>query len=169
MSEQTGGGGQARVEPVIDYSVRKLCVERYPNHPRGCPNWNKRPSCQPKAPLLPDIIDCARPIVVIWNRFPFGDHVEKMRKRHPSWSERQLANCLYWQGTARKQLRQRVENYRGCRPKERRDVVLYCPEACGVNVTETMRRVGVELEWPPRRWAYQVALLAARLGGDNHD
>ncbi len=28
-------------------------------------------------------------------------------------------------------------------------VVVECPEACGVNVHETMLRVGVELEWPP--------------------
>jgi len=32
------------------------------------------------------------------------------------------------------------------------------PEAMGVNVTETMKRVGIELEWPPVNVAYQIAL-----------
>jgi hypothetical protein len=91
---------------------------------------------------------------VIWNKFPFGEHVARMRERHPDWSERQLACCLYWQGTARKQLEAEIEKFRRVRCTS----VFRIPEAHGVNVTATMERVGVYLEWPPKRWAYQVAI-----------
>ena len=90
----------------------------------------------------------------IWNVFPFGQHVAKMRRRHPDWSRRQLECCLYWQNTARKQLRETVLHFLDGRTLH----VEMIPEAHGVNVTATMRLLGIKLEWPPKRWAYQVAL-----------
>ena len=33
-----------------------------------------------------------------------------------------------------------------------------CPEAMGLDVTATMKSIGVVLEWPPRELAVQVAL-----------
>jgi len=44
-----------KVIPVIDYSVRGLCAKSYPNHPKGCPNFNKRKECPPKAKLIDQI------------------------------------------------------------------------------------------------------------------
>jgi hypothetical protein len=83
-----------------------------------------------------------------------------MRRKHPEWSWRQLSCCLYWQGGARKRLREEVEKLlRRLGAPDERVVVVRCPEACGVNVTETMRRAGVDLEWPPVIIAYQVALV----------
>jgi hypothetical protein len=84
-----------------------------------------------------------------------------MRKRHPNWTERQLANCLYWQGRARKHLKIEFRRFRqverfGAEPDAEFETV---PEARGVNVTETMKLVGVELEWPPKYFTYQVGLV----------
>ena len=36
--------------------------------------------------------------------------------------------------------------------------IVYCPEACGINVTETMRLVGEILEWPPQTKTYQIVI-----------
>lgn len=151
------------VEVAVDLSVRKRCTRRYPGHPRGCPNYGKHPRCPPRAPLITDEINPHFPVFVIWNRFDFGAHVERMRERHPEWSERQLANCLYWQGTARKQLRKGLEEFNSKYPGY---TVATTPEAMGVNVTETMKRAGVELEWPPVRYAYQVAVAYLKADDD---
>lgn len=35
----------------------------------------------------------------------------------------------------------------------------YCPEAMGVNVTATMKNLGVTLEWPPQKVVYKVAII----------
>lgn len=143
------------VQPVLDQSVRGLCRKPYPNHPKGCPNFNKRATCPPTVPLIEKILVLTEPVYAIWNRFEFGEHVEKMRKAHPDWTDRQLANCLYWQGTARKALRVEVTAFETLCPSR---LVLYVPEANGVNVTKTMARIGIRLQWPPKTVTYQVAL-----------
>ena len=146
-----------RVDPVLDYSVRGLCTRRYPNHPRGCPNFGKRPTCPPQAPLLENVFDLSQPVYAVWNVFDLASHVDRMREKHPDWTWRQLVNCLYWQGGARKVLRRRVEDFMG--GLRAGHCPLYCPEACGVNVTETMKSIGEILEWPPKTKTYQVALV----------
>ena len=65
--------------------------------------------------------------------------------------------CLYWQPRARKFLE--TEIYRFCASRGGH-VVTRCPEAMGLNVTETLRRAGVEMEWPPVNIALQVAFAA---------
>ena len=106
--------------------------------------------------MLDEALRLDEPVHVIYNRFPLGEHVQRMRARHPNWSERKLRCCLYWQGTARKQLRQRVNAFLAEHPGL---VALYTPEGCGVDVTATMAQIGITLEWPPQKYAYQVALV----------
>lgn len=146
----------AKVKPVINLSVRGLCVKPYYNHSKGCPNWNKKVGCPPQAKLLYDILDFQKPIYCIYNIFDFASHINKMKNNHPDWSERQLECCLYWQGTARKQLKNEIKKFL----KEHDDdmVIISCPEACGVDITATMKTIGEELEWPPVILTYQVAL-----------
>jgi len=151
-------GGVARCGPVLDASVRGLCPRPYPGHPKGCPNFGKKRRCPPRAKLLPDVLDMREPVYAAWNAFPLGAWAEHLRERHPDWSERQLRCCFYWQGTARKGLRDEVDGFLVGRSL----VAVYTPEACGVDVTKTMAQVGVTLEWPPSAVAYQVALLGSR-------
>jgi hypothetical protein len=156
----------AEVSPVVDPSVRGLCRRPYPGHPAGCPNHGRVDRCPPRAPLLRDLLDLSLPTWVVWVTFDLGSHVARMRVSHPGWSERQLRCCLYWQGTARRELRGELARFAvECPGLEG----TWCPEALGVDVTATMRKVGVELEWPPRGSATLVALvgtpnLAGRLG-----
>lgn len=162
MSQSIVAGGVSRVDPVIDHKVRLLCSRPYPGHKKGCPNYNDRNSCPPQARLLHQAIDLEQAVYCVWNVFAFGEHVARMRKKHSEWSQRQCECCLYWQGTARKHLRKRISNFLTSQPG--RLVVIRCPEAMGVNVTATMQSLGLELEWPPRTVAYQVALVGSLVG-----
>ena len=92
---------------------------------------------------------------MVYNVFDFGGHITKMFERHPDWTFRQLANCLYWQPTARKDLRIEVSKFLTAHNGMQ---VVYTPEAMGVDVTGTMRNVGIELEWPPKTVTYQIAI-----------
>jgi len=154
-----------RIAPAIDATVRGLCTRRYPGHPRGCPNYGMRATCPPRAPLLDRLLDLSEPVWVVWNAFDLAGHVERMREKHASWSDRQLHCCLYWQGTARKALREEIARLVN-RPPLCPFRVVKCPEACGVNVTATMVNIGVHLEWPPRKVAYQVALAGSPWRGN---
>ena len=149
------------VTPVLDTRMRGLCARAYPGHPRGCPNLGKRSACPPLAPLFADVYDLSQPVYAIYTRFDLGAHVAAMRAKHPAWTERQLYNCLYWQGTARVALREEIERFYQT-VQTRGFHVTACPEAMGVNVTETMRGIGVELQWPPRDYTVHVALAGMR-------
>ena len=143
-----------RCDPVIMPAMRGLCVHPYPGHPRGCPNYGRKPGCPPNTRLLSEVYDLTRPCWLILNAFNLGAHVRRMKRKHPEWSDRQLVCCLYWQGTARKQLeaeiKRQLDFLEGVRVER-------CPEAMGLNVTATLAKLGIVLEWPPRKVAHQVA------------
>lgn len=147
------------VVPVIDYSVRQLCPKPYYNHPRGCPNYGRKKGCPPGAPLFDQVYDLSHPVFAIINEFDIGGHIQKMKEKHPEWSEHQLRCVLYWQGGARKQLKKKGIEFLRTHPGYQIET---CPEAMGVNITDTLRSVGIELEWPPTKIARQVALAGIK-------
>jgi predicted metal-binding protein len=149
------------IRPSVNLGVRGLCVKPYPNHKKGCPNYNKKATCPPQSQTIWDIFHIGEEIYAIWTIFDFAGHVKKMRTKHPSWSQRQLECCLYWQGTARKRLRKEIELFQLSR-NDKKWTILQCPEACGVDVTATMKSIGQYLEWPPRTKTYQVAIAGIK-------
>lgn len=154
-----------KVTPILLLSPPgDLCRRRYPNHPRGCPNYGKKDTCPPRAERWTQQYIIDRTWYAVWNKFDFGAHVDKMWKRHPEWSKRQLACCLYWQGTARKQLERGIHEFLySLVPATREKAEVHrIPEAHGVNVTTTMDWAGVTLEWPPEQVTYQIALVSWR-------
>jgi hypothetical protein len=144
------------VVPVFAPSVRGLCARAYPGHRHGCPNFGKRFTCPPAALLLFDLFEESGPFYAIVNRFNLGAHVERMASKHPGWSARQLVCCLYWQAGARRELEREIQQFRA--KYITGFGVTRCPEAMGLNVTATLKNAGIEIEWPPKHFALQVAL-----------
>lgn len=144
-------------------NLHELCTREYPNHKRGCPNFNSKDTCPPKQKLLHEVFALCEPCYFVINCFEFGRHVAFMRIRHPDWSDRQLRNCLYWQGTARMQLKHKIK---GVLQSLQGYSSHMCPEAMGINVTATCAHYGLILEWPPQVFAYQVAFIGMPLEGD---
>ncbi len=143
-------------KPIIDMRVRKLCQKPYHGHPKGCPNYDNKKGCPPNSPPISKVLDLNKEIYIIWNMFDFIKHCSRMETLHPQWSQRQIECCLYWQGTARKQLQNEICKFTGIHPHLS---VVYPPESYGVNVTQTMEKMlGIELEWPPIYFTYQVAI-----------
>ncbi len=151
------------VEPALQNSVRGLCTKPYYNHPKGCPNAGKRDICPPHAPLLGDFFELEKRILAVCIHFNLGQHIEKMKAKHPDWSQRQLECCLYWQGGVKKKLRQEVKYNIARTPlfDGGKLVATDCPEAMGVNVTATMQAVGVILEWPPKVIVRKIAFIGS--------
>lgn len=146
------------VRPVITPRVRKLCTKPYPHHPKGCPNYGKRDTCPPACKMFDKVFHWDRDIWALWVEMDFGTHVSRMRALHPEWSRRQLECCLYWQGSARAYLRKMTDEWvAGHIPGNY--LVTECPEAMGVNVTETMRSIGVTLEWPPMHIVRKIFMM----------
>ena len=153
---------------VIDIKVRDLCFKPYANHPKGCPNFGKRATCPPQCKLLADVFDLDKGFWIVWIEFNFESHVNRMCKNHPDWTQRQLECCLYWQGQANKNLRVEIQDVGYYLQGRGVWKVTTCPEAMGVNVTETMKKIGIELEWPPKKIVRKVAMFGQlKLTGDH--
>lgn len=141
----------------INYRAREWCKLPYPLHPHGCPNYGKKPTCPPFAPLFEDVIDLSKSIRLVAVGFNLEEHIRKMKLRHPHWSYRQCKNLLYWQGTVNTHLR-------ACSAPRPGEVVLYCPEAMGINVIATARLAGIPIETKPTRTVFKIALICTPRG-----
>ncbi len=144
-----------KVKPIIDKNVISLCIRSYYNHLKGCPNFGKNDRCPPKAGYIENNVDLSKQIYAIYNVFNFSEHIKNMLEKHPSWSKRQVECCLYWQGKARKQLKKEVKKFLIEFPNYK---IIDTPEAQGVNVTQTMKNVGIILQFPPKTITYQIVL-----------
>ena len=138
-------------------SPRSMCTLSYTAHKKGCPNYNKRKDCPPNVKMLDDYFDLYKPIYFILYRFPLYQHIEKMRIKHPNWTKRQLENCLYWQGAARKELRENVKRFFE-EYTDQEYVVNYTPEAMGTNVSKTILQYGIKIDWSLSNYVYKIAL-----------
>lgn len=153
----------APVSLIYNPAVRALCRKPYPGHPKGCPNFGVAPRCPGKVPLLYDLYRVGGPFYFVWTTFDMAAHVQHMRLRHPTWTDRQLRCVLYWQNKARKRLRNEIVWVRMVREDLDDSFLLNeTPEALGVDVTATMKSINVILEWPPEHLTYQIALLGMK-------
>lgn len=139
---------------IVGLNSSKLCTLPYPNHLKGCPNFNKRSNCPTKCLDFKKTVDVDKEMLLVGVRYDFGGHIKKMRTAHPDWTDRQLECCLYWQGKVRKHLRIWADK------NIKNGMEIYdTPEAMGVNVTGTMRNLGLKIEWPPKKYVWKVAVL----------
>lgn len=143
-------------ELVIDYRAREWCKLPYPDHPRGCPNYGKKDSCPPNAPLIEDFVDIRNHLWLIAIEFDLTSHVQRMLSLHPKWSNRQARCVLYWQPRVNRELREATLRYSytiwG-------SVYTLCPEAMGVDVIKTARKCGIPIVSRPIETVYKVALI----------
>jgi len=139
-------------EVVIDPKVREMCRLPYPDHPQGCPNFGRKRGCPPNRPLFA----LRPPYFAIINEFDLASHLERLRAQHPQWTEPQFECRLRW--IAGRELAAELSQFRLSYPLLSTDT---CPEASGVDVTGTLRRAGVVLEWPPAKVVRQVAIAGA--------
>lgn len=143
-------------------SPRSMCVLTYKNHKKGCPNYGKRMDCPPSVPMFDQVFDMTEPIYAIFSIYDLKAHIEKMKQRHPEWTETQLRNVLYWQGTAKKQLRKKICEFEKIY-REKGYYATCSPEAMGVDVTYTLKKAGITLEWPVTKDVYKVAFAGIPL------
>ena len=135
----------------------RWCTLPYPSHKHGCPNFGKSEGCPPLAPYF---LDVYKPeVFVAFMRFDFGQYLEKKRHLHPDWTLRALVNPRHFQGHLDSKLRSFVDSEL-IKPDFENFYAVHNTEAMGVNMHLTVRKAGVELEWPPRKNMYRVTLLA---------
>ncbi len=148
------------VEVDCDPSMIAHCLDPYPRHPHGCPNWGKKEGCPPHVRFFPHVYSTDVHIAAV--RFNFADYLELRHRDHPSWTDRALRNPLYWQGHIRHELNQFLFEYLSTHPEIHGEIV-FNPEAMGVNLFVTCKKAGLNLEQTPRNNVYKIALIANKL------
>ncbi len=146
-----------QINPIIDLAVRDLCYKPYPGHKYGCMNYNKKEGCPPNSPIFTDVFDLNQPVFAIINKFNLEEQRNKLQSVHPDWSKKKLECSRYWQPAVLKELKIYSKEFILSHPGYN---ITTCPEGLGVNVTETMKKVDIVLEWPPELFVYKIAIAA---------
>ena len=133
--------------------MQEFCKNKYPQHEKGCPSYGKKEGCPP-CELIDSILDFNKDIFVIYTEFNVAEFADRMKKAHPGWTEKQIYNSRLWQMKARKEHRDEVEKFK----KEYKLEVISQPERKGVDVNLLFARLGIKLEWPPRKISRVVSL-----------
>ena len=147
---------------IISNMVGEWCKLPYPDHPQGCPNYGKQAHCPPQAPTVAEFIDLSRPHWFIIVPFNLEAHAQRMKAKHPKWSDRQARCVLYWQNTVRKSLRIAINSFTWQHPGTTSTLL---PEAMGVNVIATAKKVGIDIEVKPEKIVAKIALVGFPNGG----
>jgi hypothetical protein len=136
------------------------CRLPYPDHPIGCPNFGNKESCPPLALYF---LDLYKPqVYVAFMQFAFNEYLNKKRERHPDWTERALRNPRHFQSHLDSGLKKFI-NSQLQNPEFKNWQALHSSEAMGVNIHLTAKNAGIELEWPPQKFMYRIALLTQTL------
>ena len=141
---------------AIDMRAREWCKLSYPNHRHGCPNYGMKKTCPPQAPLVNKHFDLGKRHWLGIVDFDLEAHVERMREKHPDWTDRQLRCVLYWQGAVNKRLRELTVRFH---KQNKGTIYTMCPEAMGMHVLKTMRRQGYDIRKNPTEMVYKVSLI----------
>ena len=140
---------------VVDYRAREWCRLPYPDHPKGCPNYDHKATCPPRVCMVESFVDITKPLWLIVEPFDLSAHIAKMLKSHPDWSSRQARCVLYWQGGVNRRLEKACQEFVQGNEK----VYTICPEAMGVDVIHTARKAGLTIHPRPVDWVFKIGLV----------
>ncbi|MFA5733260.1 MAG: DUF2284 domain-containing protein [Acidithiobacillus sp.] len=141
---------------IVNKNARDWCLLPYPGHPKGCPNYGKKIICPPTVPLITSFFDLNKPSWFVVISFDLKSHMEKMKQKHESWSDRQCKCVLYWQKGANKILKEYALSILKQKQNTR---ITTCPEAMGVNVILTLRSLSIPIKTKPVDIVYKAIFI----------
>jgi len=156
--------------------TRLWCQLPYPNHPKGCPNYNNKVSCPPKVRYKPNILKNYSSFYLIYAIFNLKKQKERMLTKHSDWSQKKAGCLLYWQNSVKKTLKDLInEIYSKNKNKIMRlfscgsgfssigfnQGVVYSMEAIGINVLNTLKNNNIDFEVKPNKKVILTTLLCS--------
>jgi len=158
-------------ELVIDLRAREWCKlpygkyylksgEKRYTHPNGCPVYGKNPDCPPEAPIIHDYIDLSKEHWLVYVFFNMTVQYKKLRDIHPEWSDKMCRNSRYWQGTVGKKLRELAEMVI---KRTKCNKYTLRPEARGIHVIKTIKRLGIFIKTRPKDMITKAALVGCEI------
>lgn len=145
---------------VLDDRARgPWCNLPYQNHPKGCPNYEKKIVCPPFSRPFHELV--VQPFYLVVTTFDLEAHAIRMKSLHPTWSDKQARCLLYWQNSVRRKLLAEANAFiKG--QNSANLFLLEIPEANGVNVFKTCKAVGIKIERNPKKIVRKVMLIGTK-------
>lgn len=152
------------------------CKLPYPNHRKGCPNYNKNPLCPPKAKYMIDILNKYFNFYLIYAEFNLKKQKERMLNLHQHWSDKQAGCLLYWQNSVKKILKHQINKIcrknrnktlylfscgSGFKGTELNQKTIYSMEAGGIDVFKTLKNNYIDFELKPKNKVILATLLCS--------
>jgi hypothetical protein len=141
-------------------SPRSMCINPYKNHKNGCPNFGVLPTCPPNIPCMYDEIFDVSDVYAVVTSFNLKEFFDKRRNNRPDLPEGQIRNLRVWQPVAIKENDYALSEFYKEYPILKDYVSTRLLECMGVDVVNTMKKVGVNITFPVEDYAYRVAFVA---------
>ena len=141
-------------------SPRSMCIKPYKNHKYGCPNYGKLKTCPPNITCMYDQIFDISDVYAVVTKFYLEEYFKKRREKRPDLDEGQIRNIRIWQPIALKENDLGIKEFYEFYPSKSNYVATRLLECMGVDVVNTMKNVGVDINFPVKDYAYRVSSLA---------
>lgn len=139
--------------------VKTWCGSGY-NGKKGCPNIGRSKYCPPNDKNIDEIIDINEEVYVFGLSFNLKFHANKLREKHPKWTQKQCYNIIYWQPKEKKRFKVLINQFKKAHPKL---VVDALPEGHGVNITRMMKDAHIPLSWDyPLDIVWRIAIAGQK-------
>lgn len=161
---------------IFSEDTGEWCLRPYPDHPKGCPNYNKNHLCPPNTPQLEDLIIDYDHFHLIYAEFDFAEYKKLRKQEQPNWTVNQVKCVLYWQNSVKKLLKEKIEQIidpylinnililgcgSGMKIKDYK-YDIYSMEAMGVNVFSTLKLNNINFEIRPKNKIILCCLLCSK-------
>lgn len=155
---------KVQLKEIVSGPTAKWCNLPYSDHPKGCPNFGKKDGCPPFAPRWNELIES--PFYLVYRKFDLEAQEKRMLEKHPKWSKRQARCCLYWQ----RHVIRCLSDEAWCDVMDLEYQTGDCydvienPEGAGIDMFETCRRVGIELErdYLNQQYVYKMVIIGKK-------
>lgn len=134
----------------------KWCQLPYPGHPKGCPNFCRKPECPNQASSVEEFIDLRQPHYLAIHAFDLHAFSKRMLGEHPGWTLKQSRCLLYWQKHVKS-----VLEFEILQKLEDNQVYTLIPEAMSVNVFHTVLHLGIPIRPDPKCVVYKIGLIGS--------
>lgn len=149
--------------------IKFLCQLPYQDHPKGCPSLGTK-FCPPNSfdyyLKIQSQLQTFPNLLLFIAKFDFKTHQTRLQIKHPTWSDRQLQCCLYYQNWVKKDFFLYI--FEHC--DVRNDLILGCGsgfgncfsmEGIGINVFGTLKNLRIPFEVKPKTVINFVSLVAS--------
>lgn len=147
-------------EKDICSSPRSMCIKPYKNRLNGCPNFGKLSTRPPNIPCMYDQIFDISDVYAVVTKFDLMTFFQNRRNKRPDLAEGQIKNLRIWQPITIKENDYAIAEFYKENPNLSNYISTRLLECMGVDVINTMKNVGLDIEFPVTDYVYRIAFIA---------